>query len=74
MNRTDDGFDQEPPIVEGIDPASFAQEQIIDSRLSYAGLVMGVVGFGLIGFLAYKITRPKPEKLTKKDRKNKKNR
>ena len=53
MNRTDDGFDQEPPMVEGFDAADYTPA---GSDGSTQMLSLGAVGalFAAIGFVVYK--------------------
>ena len=50
------------------------QDQLVDRRLYYASLIIGVAVLGLFVFAVYRVTRPEPIKLNKKARMAKKNR
>jgi hypothetical protein len=54
MNRTDDGFDQEPPMVEGYDPADYTPPG--SSSDSVGILALGAAGilFAGVAFFVYK--------------------
>jgi hypothetical protein len=54
MNRTDDGFDQEPPIVEDFDPADYAPLGASSGNVQYLGFGAAGLLFIAIGYFAYR--------------------
>jgi hypothetical protein len=62
MNRTDDGFDQEPPMVEGYDPADYVTTDAGVSSESVTYLAFGAAAllFAAMCFFLYKKMFTKP--------------